>query len=64
MTHKKFGDLLFMFFGTLIITLIIVATFYTARAVVTEAQGPGHKSVVQEVVQKHTNFSHTIAPGE
>ena len=58
MTHKKFGDLLFMFFGTVMLTLLLLAVIYTARAVRldNEAHGSQGKGLVQEVVLKHTDF--------
>ncbi len=66
MVHKKFGDLFFMFFGALMITLLIVGTIYTVRAVVSdiEAQTPGKKGFVQEVVSKHTGFGNGLVQTE
>lgn len=59
---EKYKDLLFMTISSLLLTLLIVATIYTARAVLSEVEThtPGNESVFQTLVKKHTGFGQSI----
>jgi hypothetical protein len=63
MTYHKFGDLLFMTISSLIIILLILATIYTSRAVMSEAagKGPNDKNLVRKVLLTYTDFDQGVA---